>query len=223
MMTRTQLRQRIFSRSGTGVLAAAIVLIAVGAATFATHHAGNTAGHGTNAAKISSQSAGTAHTAGSNASNVSGAAGNTSDADKQTALAATAQPVTEACSLLTLGAARQLLGSAATAATPGDTSSLQATGTALSTCAYGSGSSNVQLVIRTPTGSLGRSENATMFGSGKPSDAVSFSGYGQSAYWNPGDHTFNVLGSNNWYIITRGSGGTQADAEVVAALLKSGF
>jgi len=224
MITRTQLKQRIFSRSGTVTCGAVAALLIIGVTASAMHHAGNTAVHSTNVAKTSAQSANTSHKSGGNMpSPVTDTAGNPSDADKQTALAAASQPATEACSLLTLSAAKQLLGSDAAATTPTDMSSLQATGTSLSACAYSSGSGNVQLIIRTPTSPLGRSENATVFGSGKPANAVSVSGYGQSAYWDPDEHTFNILGSNNWYIITRGSGGTQADVEAVAALLKSGF
>jgi len=145
----------------------------------------------------------------------------TSSADKQTAAAAT-KPVTVACTLLTLDVARKLLGSGTQASTPGDTSTYQATDTNVTACAYANGDNNVQLVVRTPTSSLGTSENDTVFGSGRPSGATTVQGYGQSAYWDSSAHTLNILGSNNWYVITR-STGTEADTEAVAAQLAAGF
>jgi hypothetical protein len=146
---------------------------------------------------------------------------NTSAADQQTNAAASAQPITNACSLLTLSTAKQLIGPSAASSTPSDTSSLQVSGTSVSSCAY-TGNGSVQLVIRKPINSVGTSENDVAFGSAKPSDAVTVQGYGQSAYWDPGKATLNVLGSNNWYIISRTTN-AQADAEATANLLKTGF
>ena len=147
---------------------------------------------------------------------------NASDADKQAAADANTQPVTDACKLLTLHVAQQLLGTGAGATATSDTSSLQTTDTSLSSCAYANGSADVQLVVRKPTSAAGTSENDTVFGSARPADAVNIAGYGQSAYWNPDNNTLNVLGSNNWYIMSRSSN-TQKDAEAAADLLKSGF
>jgi len=134
----------------------------------------------------------------------------------------TPKPVTAACSLLTLTVAKQLLGNGATSSTPSDTSSMQATDTSLSACAYASGSSTLQLVIRTPTSSLGTSENDTVFGSGRPTNTTAVQGYGQSAYWDPSNASLDVLGSNNWYVITTSSG-SESNAEAAAKLLQSGF
>jgi hypothetical protein len=147
---------------------------------------------------------------------------NTSNADKQTNAATNNQSVTDACSLLTLSVARQLLGTGASSSTPSDTSSLQANATNVSSCAYTSGGKSVQLGVRKPTSTVGASENDVAFGSAKPASAVTVQGYGQSAYWDPNNDTLNVLGDNNWYIISRSSN-TQADAEAAADLLKSGF
>jgi hypothetical protein len=143
------------------------------------------------------------------------------EADKQAATAANAKPVTEACKLLTLSVAQQILGRGVQTTTPGDTTP-QATDTSVTACAYASGANGVQLTVRAPTSSLGISENDTMFGSGRPANASRIQGYGQAAYWDSDRHTLNILGSNNWYVITR-STNTEADAEAVATQLKSGF
>jgi hypothetical protein len=150
--------------------------------------------------------------------------GNTAAADKQEAVAVKSQPVVQACKLLTLAIARQLLGDGAQTSTASTDSSVavQTADTTVTTCAYTSGNDNVQLLVRAPTSSLGDSENDTMFGSGRPSDAVSVQGYGQAGYWDPSQYTFNVLGNNTWYIISRNTN-TEGDTVAVAKLLASGF
>jgi cytoskeletal protein RodZ len=130
----------------------------------------------------------------------------------------TTTPTNAACKQLTIAVAQQVIGADAKTSSPSDTSALKTANTKLDACAYNSGGGNVQLVIRTPSNALGISKNATVFGSEKPADAVSVSGYGQSAYWDPSKQQLNILSSNNWYIVTR-STGAQADAEAVAKLL----
>jgi hypothetical protein len=131
-------------------------------------------------------------------------------------------PVTAACKLLTQDRARQLLGASAASSSPGDTSALQTPDTTISACAYAAGNDTAQLIIRVPKNSLGSSENATVFGSEKPAGATDVSGFGQVAYWDPDAHRLNVLGSNNWYLVTRGSGSLD-DTKAVATLLAGGF
>lgn len=128
----------------------------------------------------------------------------------------------DACAHLTLTTARQLLGDSAQKATPHSTSGLQAAGTTLASCAYSGQTGTIQLTLRTAHSSLGASQNATAFGSEKPADSTNVSGYGQAAYWNPSNNTLNVLGHNNWYIIT-GTQPTQESAQTVADQLKAGF
>jgi len=148
-------------------------------------------------------------------------AGNTAASDAAVAAAGTG-PATVACKLLTADVASQALGGTAQQSTASDTSSLQASDTSVTTCAYTGANGSTQLTIRAATGSLGASENATAFGSGRPANAVPVASYGQSAYWDPTAHQLNILGHNNWYVITR-STSTQADTEAVAKLLAPGF
>ena len=126
--------------------------------------------------------------------------------------------VSDACKVLTTSIAQQIIGT--TAKEQAATDSVTATkDTQVDSCAYAAGSKTVQLTVRSSKNSLGTSENATAFGSERPAGAVTVSGYGQSAYWDPAKHTLNVLSSNNWYVISRDTN-VQADCEAVAALIK---
>jgi hypothetical protein len=134
------------------------------------------------------------------------------------------------CKLLTAGIATQILGAAATAASPSDMSAFLTPDVTLSTCGYTasvSGSTQtVEITVRSPKNSLGVSENATAFGSERPTNAVTVSGYGQSAYWNPDTSRLNILASNTWYLISRTNNAQpsgQADAEAAAKLLAPGL
>ena len=157
-----------------------------------------------------------------NSGDASATSTNTSAADKAIANESSSQAISNACKLLTLNTAKQVIGPGAQSVIASDTTSYQANDTSLTSCAYADGNNTAQLVIRTASGSLGSSENATEFGSGRPSSAVTIKGLGQSAYWDPVQHTLNVLGNNNWYIITRNTN-TQADTEKLANLLTAGF
>lgn len=126
------------------------------------------------------------------------------------------------CELLTLAIAQQILGSGAAAGKSSDTSVIRTPDTTIATCAYTAGSDNIQLIGRSPKNALGTSENATIFGSGKPPNAIAVPGYGQVAYWDPAQKRLNILSHNNWYIISRGNG-SQAAAEAIAALLTTGL
>ena len=196
--------------------AACLILAAVGAGMLMHKPAPNS--HTASTTRQSAQ-AKTQHPAANNATgntpNSSASAASTGHTDAPAA----AGP---ACELLTLGIARQLLGPDATSSLPDSTSGLQTSHTTVSACAYSNTTGSVQLIVRTPADSLGASKNATVFGSGKPQGAVTVEGYGQTAYWDPGKHQLNILGSNTWYAITR-STNTQADTEAVAKLLAEGF
>lgn len=145
-----------------------------------------------------------------------------SDADKQATAAGNARPITDACKLLTVSAAKQVVGINAHAVTATSTSSLKTSNSTLTSCAFTGQNGTVQLVIRKPSGRLGIAENGIEFGSGRPAGAAALNGYGQAAYWNPSNKTLNVLGDNNWYIISRNSH-SQADTEAAAKLLAPGF
>lgn len=131
-------------------------------------------------------------------------------------------PNNTACKLLTLAAARQVLGDTAQYIAPADPTISQPSGTSLSACAYRGQTGDMQMIVRTAQNPLGASQNATVFGSEKPSGVVTLTGYGQSAYWNPQTTQLHILSSNDWYIITS-SQGTQAGAEAVAHAVVGGF
>jgi hypothetical protein len=129
-----------------------------------------------------------------------------------------APAITAACKSFTPAIAKEVLSGNATSTTPSDTTALQASNTQLSSCAYTADSNTLQLTIRDAQGSLGTSENATRFGSGRPSGVTTVDGYGQSAYWDPATHQLNVLKENDWYILTRTSGGQPGDLNGTKAL-----
>ncbi|HSX15833.1 MAG TPA: hypothetical protein VLF40_03520 [Candidatus Saccharimonadales bacterium] len=131
-----------------------------------------------------------------------------------------------ACKLLTTAIAQQLLGADAKPADAGNVGNLQTSATTVATCTYTSDSGALQLTLRTPKNSLGVSENATVFGSERPSGATTVTGYGQSAFWDPDEHRLNVLGHNTWHIITRTSAGGPSsldDTKAAANLLTKAF
>jgi hypothetical protein len=132
---------------------------------------------------------------------------------------AVAQPQTVACDALTLSAVQSLLGNTAHVTTPTEIGMLQATDTEVASCAYASATDSVQLSIRTAKGSLGASENATLFGSEKPTGVTDMQGYGQSAYWDPTAIRLNILSHNNWYAVTT-SQHTLPSAAATAKLIK---
>jgi hypothetical protein len=154
-------------------------------------------------------------------SNVPGVQSESSAAD-QAVSAHIAQPITDACTLLTESLAEQIIGTDAQTSTSSDTSATPANNTTITSCAYAGSKGIVQLTVRASNSELGTSENDTEFGSNKPRDAMNVQDYGQSAFWDPGTHELNILGNNNWYIITR-STNSQADTESVAKLLAQGF
>jgi type IV secretory pathway VirB10-like protein len=127
-------------------------------------------------------------------------------------------PNNAACKLLTAHIAQQAIGAAATYQTPADFAIAAVTGTELSACTYSTSSATIQLTERQAKNSLGASQNATAFGSEKPSGVTDVDGYGQSAYWDPATARLHILGSNNWYVITT-SKNTQITAETVAKLI----
>jgi hypothetical protein len=215
--------------TGIGVLA---LLIAAGTA-MAIHpnasNGGSTHGASTRMEAAKQPGASTGNTAADDS-----AASGSNSSGSQTAgtgnSTSSTPAVTAACKLLTPNIAQQILGSDAKASSADSTSVPQATDTTLDACAYSSTASGangtLQLIIRTPKSSLGASENATAFGSEKPAGATSVKGYGQTAYWDSGKHRLNVLGSNNWYSITRTTNGqpsSSADTQAIAKLLASGF
>ena len=199
---------------------AALVALAIGAVILTMRNSPS----GRSTAHAAAHQSTPAKTAATNTSTPS----NSASSPKSTAAAnapATASPAAEtsaACKLLTLTVAQQALGDGAKTSTPTNGAALKTADTSVSTCAYSGADGTVQLVIRTAKDSLGASENATVFGSEKPANAVALQGYGQTAYWSPSDQHLNILAHNNWYIITR-STGTQADAEAIAKQLGSGF
>jgi hypothetical protein len=212
---------KLFTRPTVILIAGiAILVVLAGGMAIVSHHGNMPSANSANnaASKTSSNSSKST----SSQQSTSNASNSTTPTPTSTTPSNSSTPVTAACKLLSQAIAQQILGANTKPSGASDTSALQATDTAITACAYTGANGSVQLIIRTPTSQLGTSENDTVFGSGRPTDAVPVQSYGQSAYWEPSQHQLNVLGSNNWYIITR-STNTQADAEAVAKLLDSGF
>jgi cytoskeletal protein RodZ len=203
-------------------LAAGIVLLAVigGALAYARSHTAITPASQTAKKPSDTKQSTTAkHGATNNAT------ANNSNS-KSTTQNQTSTTVSVACQHLTASIAKQVLGGDAASSTPTDQTTLQTASTTVTACAYHAAvngrDQTVQLVVRTPKGSLGTSENATKFGSERPTSAVTVQGYGQSAYWEPEGSTLNILSNNAWYILST-SQGTQDSAEAVAKLLAAGL
>jgi hypothetical protein len=145
---------------------------------------------------------------------------------KTNAATATA-PDNPACNLLKPAIARTILGSSAEYTTPPSTSAYEASDTTLSACSYANSSGlTLQVIVRTPTASLGDSENDTEFGSGKPTNVVSVQSFGQAAFWDTDSNQLDILSSNTWYIISgeqQGSPESMKSIESAASNMKSGF
>lgn len=128
----------------------------------------------------------------------------------------TAQKTTGPCaSVLTLAQAQSVL-SGVSASSGNGTSSTDANTTVI-TCTYSSGSSNAAIVAHLANNGVGQSTNDLQFGSERPSNAVSVSGFGQSAFWQPGTG-LNILKNNDWYVVNYSKDGssTQSDSEQLA-------
>jgi hypothetical protein len=146
-------------------------------------------------------------------------AANTSSSPSSQINSGTNAAYTAACAALPLSGAQNILGSSAQPATPIDLGVSPAANTELTSCAYAADGHTAQLTLRSAKGSLGASQNATVFGSEKPADITDVQGYGQSAYWNPSTGHFAILSHNDWYTIVT-SQGTQASAEAAAKQVK---
>jgi len=208
------------------ILASLFLLVVVAAAGTSLVLVHKSAGKAADSPAGSSKKQPGSHSTGNSSKNAADTPGSSqagSTGDRQTTGGtAPAAPSNPACKLLTSALAQQLLGSGAQYRSSADTTTPQTPETSLSSCAYGAGAATLQLSVRTAGDSLGASENATAFGSERPAGVTPVSGYGQSAYWDPASAKLNVLGSNNWYIISRSSG-TLQDTEAAAQLLKAGF
>lgn len=117
----------------------------------------------------------------------------------------------QACSIFTLSDAKKVLGATVKGgASPANGSSNSLT---VSTCSYSqdleSGASTsagqaATLLVRAPKTTSGAESNNNQFGPLRPADAVSVSGYGQSAYWDPQFGQLDILKNNTWYILSSG-------------------
>lgn len=125
-----------------------------------------------------------------------------------------------ACAALTADVAKRILGQQAASVETKDMSAIKTANTNLSSCAYTNGTATrIQVTVRTPSDNLGVSKNATVFGSDRPAQAVTVTGYGQAAFWDPDTHRLNILQSNIWYIVELGETATQATTETAASQL----
>lgn len=145
------------------------------------------------------------------------------DPSGTTGAASTPADEGSACSVLTPALAGRLLQATAPAQSTTPDPVVPATSdTTHSSCTYTSGTASVSLSIRSPSSTLGISENTVPFGSDRPAGAVPVQGYGQTAYWDPATNHLNILAHNDWYAISRSSA-LQADCQVVADALRGNF
>ena len=147
------------------------------------------------------QSAGPSGSSTSSGLQSSPTAGSNTASPSVLSAAHTAPASKTACSVLTAQIAAAILGSDAkpSAATVAPS---QTTDVTTNSCAYAGAAGQLGLVAHFARTSLGQSKNDLIFGSERPATAVSISGVGQSAFWDPSSSQLNVLSSNNWYIIT---------------------
>lgn len=118
----------------------------------------------------------------------------------------------KACSIFTLGEAKQLLGdSAKGSAGPPENDSADLT---VSSCVYKQTSGpdapvtankSASLLVRSPKTAAGAQSNLNQFDTVKPANVQDVSGYGDKAYWDRGHGQLDILKNNNWYILSYGS------------------
>lgn len=118
----------------------------------------------------------------------------------------------KACSIFTLGEAKQLLGDAAKGvASPPENESNYIS---VSSCVYNQSSGpsapvtatkTASLLVRSPKTPAGAQSNADQFDIVKPVSVQDVSGYGDKAYWDPDHGQLDILKNNNWYVLSYGS------------------
>lgn len=127
---------------------------------------------------------------------------------------------TAACRALTPAIAQQILGAGTQPATsPSEVSTADMD---VSSCVYtnSTATETVSLTAHIALTNLGASENAVVFGSDKPLNAVSLPGLGQVAYWSPDMLQLNMLENNNWYVISRTKNASSASLDEVEAVAR---
>lgn len=83
----------------------------------------------------------------------------------------------------------------------------QNSNTTIVTCAYSSGSNNMSIVAHLARSSIGQSDNAVSFGSGRPQGVTNVNGFGDNAYWQTSTG-LNILKRNIWYVVRYEKQGT---------------
>jgi len=125
--------------------------------------------------------------------------------------AATIQPASLACKLLTLEDATAVLGRG-TAAVPGQPE-IHGDDVSITTCNYtvvtGKGandSRSITLLVRLPKNAEAARYNKANFGVQKPAGVQDVAGIGDAAYWAASISQLNVLVGDTWYIIGNTTG-----------------
>jgi hypothetical protein len=112
----------------------------------------------------------------------------------------------KACDIYTFNKAQEILGNSTkqSEASP-DT---KQGNTLVSSCGYTDGSSNPKTLQVSTVLVRSSTDDSSIkgFTTGRPTDAVTVSGFGDEAYWNPKLGQLNILKGKNWVIISSGSG-----------------
>lgn len=110
--------------------------------------------------------------------------------------------VHEACDILTLEIAKNIIGSDAKVKSRDSSSG----DIKVSNCTYFSvvNQYSVGLLARSARDKAGAASNQSQFASNKPVDSQKVVGYGDSAYWLARYGQLNILKGNTWYILSTG-------------------
>jgi phage-related protein len=126
-------------------------------------------------------------------------------------------PTPPACGQFTQQLAKQIIGDDATVDTNNSIINSETTDMQVGTCVYTAHQKSVRLVSHIAKTDLGRSANAVVFGSNRPSATQVVQGYGQAAFWDNNTNTLSVLKNNNQYDIS--VSGDLHDTEPAAAII----
>ena len=129
----------------------------------------------------------------------------------------------DACSLLTLAEAKEILGESASEGT--NTPAVSGGDVKVSNCSYTNNATVVKdirvitVTARAPLTQTGVESNKVLFDQQRPSGAETVEGYGQDAFWDPASHQLTISRDNNWISIVYGgtnpANNTLADAKLV--------
>ena len=130
----------------------------------------------------------------------------------------------DACSLLTLAEAKEILGTSATEGA--NTPAVSGGDVKVSNCSYTNGATAVKdirvitVTARAPLTQSGVESNKVLFDEQRPKGGQTIDRYGQDAVWDPATHQLTISRDNNWIAIVYGgtnpANNTLEDAKLVA-------